>query len=319
MNFLKTYLLLLFLSSANTIHAQPEATIQNDSLKVTLHLPDTAKGYYRGSRFDWSGVISSLNYKGHEYFGVWFEKYSPTLHDAITGPVDAFAPVGYDSAKTGERFLIIGAGTLIKPDEPRYFFANNYVFSNYGQWKIKIKKNAATFIHSLYDGDFRYQYTKTVSLLSHQPILEINYELKNTSKKTIDTREYNHNFFTIDHEITSQDLVIRFPYTLNGEVDNQADFGRLEDHKIVFTRPFTNNDHIQFRNLTGYGNTAKDYDIIIENQKTKAGVQIQGDQPLAKQAFWSAIKTVCPEPFIRIYLKPGQTMNWKLRYRFYEK
>ena len=53
----------------------PRADISNGILKARLYLPDTKNGYYMATRFDWSGVISSLEYKGHNYFGQWFEKY----------------------------------------------------------------------------------------------------------------------------------------------------------------------------------------------------------------------------------------------------
>ncbi len=52
----------------------PEAGISNGSIDAKLYLPDADRGYYRGTRFDWSGVIPSLRYKGHEYFGQWFER-----------------------------------------------------------------------------------------------------------------------------------------------------------------------------------------------------------------------------------------------------
>ncbi len=47
----------------------PSAKITNGLITATLHLPDAQKGYYRGTRFDWSGVMPSLEYKGHQYFG----------------------------------------------------------------------------------------------------------------------------------------------------------------------------------------------------------------------------------------------------------
>src|SRR4051812_15019199 len=80
----------------------PEARIKNGLISARLYLPDTAKGYYRGSRFDWSGVMPELEYHGHSYFGQWFEKYGPTLHDAIMGPVEDYYPIGYEEAKVGE-------------------------------------------------------------------------------------------------------------------------------------------------------------------------------------------------------------------------
>jgi hypothetical protein len=51
----------------------PEATISNESIRARIYLPNNTNGYYRGSRFDWSGVIPELLYKGHSYFGKWFD------------------------------------------------------------------------------------------------------------------------------------------------------------------------------------------------------------------------------------------------------
>src|ERR1700750_2455362 len=86
----------------------PQAEITNGLIRAHLYLPDAEKGYYRATRFDWSGVINDLEYKGHHYYGQWYEKYSPTINDAIMGPVEAFDPIGYDEAKPGEGFIKIG-------------------------------------------------------------------------------------------------------------------------------------------------------------------------------------------------------------------
>ena len=116
-----TLLLLLVVSGAGTADA-PQSQISNGIITADLKLPDAKDGYYRGVRFDWSGVISDLTYKGHHYFGKWFERYEPTLHDAIMGPVDAYDPIGYDRAKPGEPFVKIGVGTVEKiADEPYAF------------------------------------------------------------------------------------------------------------------------------------------------------------------------------------------------------
>src|ERR1700733_12819430 len=68
----------------------PKAEISNGAVQAVLYLPDAQKGYYRASRFDWSGVVPCLAYKGHTYFGVGFEHYDPMLADAIAGPVEEF-------------------------------------------------------------------------------------------------------------------------------------------------------------------------------------------------------------------------------------
>src|SRR5690242_11375781 len=96
----------------------PEASISNGEIRARLLLPDPARGYYRGTRFDWSGAIASLQYKGHEYFGQWFEKYDPKTHDAIMGPVEEFRSddggLGYAAAKVGDTFVRIGVGVVRK-------------------------------------------------------------------------------------------------------------------------------------------------------------------------------------------------------------
>ena len=72
-----TTILLLALALGCAAADYPEARISNGVLKVKLLLPDAQNGYYRGTRFDWSGAMSSLQVKGHEYFGKWFERYDP--------------------------------------------------------------------------------------------------------------------------------------------------------------------------------------------------------------------------------------------------
>ena len=68
----------------------PKTILSNGDLKAVVFLPDATNGYYRGPRFDWSGVVACATYNGHTYFGEWFRKYDPLGNDAITGPVEEF-------------------------------------------------------------------------------------------------------------------------------------------------------------------------------------------------------------------------------------
>ena len=85
MRFLLLALVMLTQTASPKI---PQAEISNETVRATIYLPSAESGYYRGTRFDWSGVISSLKWRDHEYFGQWFEKYDPKIHDAIAGPVE---------------------------------------------------------------------------------------------------------------------------------------------------------------------------------------------------------------------------------------
>src|SRR3954452_12562148 len=119
----------------------PEADISNGILKAKLYLPDAEKGYYRATRFDWSGQIPSLEYKGHSYFGAWNQAlYDPKRHDAIMGPVEEFltdgAGLGYADAKAGGTFVKIGVGVIRKPDEAKFGQYKTYEIADPGKWVV---------------------------------------------------------------------------------------------------------------------------------------------------------------------------------------
>lgn len=309
--------LLLLLSGSTSPDPFPQAEITNGIIRARLYLPDNKEGYYRGSRFDWSGVMPELEFKGHTYFGSWFEKYDPYLHDAIMGPVEEFSAIGYDAAKVGENFLKIGVGMLIKPEESKYFFATPYKIANGGNWKVKKKSDQVTFLHKFVDKEYAYQYEKTVQLVKDKPELVLSHSLTNTGKQPIETNVYNHNFFVMDNQPIGPDYTVTFPFNPVDESGATLPLGRLQDNQILFHRELTGNDHLFYRSLLGFGTGAEDYDIKIENHKTGAAVRITCDQPLARLVFWSAPKTLCPEPYIHIKLNPGETFTWSIFYQFY--
>jgi hypothetical protein len=165
----------------------PQAEISNGPIRASLYLPDPERGYYRGTRFEWSGMIRSLQYQGHEYFGVWFERHDPKIHDAITGPVEEFrtndAGLGYDEAKTGGTFIRIGVGVVRKPDEPRYRTFNTYDIVNPGRWRVRTARDRVEFAHELSDpSGYGYVYRKVVRLVKNKPEMVIEHALKNTGR-----------------------------------------------------------------------------------------------------------------------------------------
>ncbi len=311
----------LFLSLwAIVVKAQPfpKASISNGVVKSTLLLPDSEVGYYRGSRFDWSGVISSLEWNGHQYFGQWFEKYRPTLHDAIMGPVEAFTPIGYDEAKVGEAFLVIGVGMVTKPEESKYSIVTEYPIVHGGKWKTKSKADHVDFTHRFKSSDYSYDYKKTVQLIQGKPEMVILHTLKNAGAKTIETSVYNHNFFVMDNTPIGPGYEVKFPYKISGVARENPDLVLVEDNHIVLVKDIAPKKYLYFVDIERHSNDINDYNFSIENHKTGAAVKITGDQPILKLPMWSAIKTICPEPYIKLNIPPGKTMSWTIRYEFYE-
>ena len=295
----------------------PEASLSNRLITAKLYLPDATHGYYRGSRFDWSGVIYDLEYNGHTFFGKWFDRYEPTLHDAIMGPVDSFNPVGYDDARIGEDFLRIGVGILEKPDEASYAFTTPYKILNHGDWKIRKRSSEVSFIHELNSSKYQYKYTKNVRLVKGKPELVLEHTLENKGSTAIETDVYNHNFFVIDNQPTGPDFVVKFPFAPKGESKGKSEKGAIDGKQIIYNDGIQKGEYFAISPLTGYGTTSADNDLRVENTKTQVGVRIIGDRPIVKFVYWSAAATLCPEPYVNIKVGPGETVRWSIRYEFY--
>ena len=316
---MRLVLLSLLLISQMAAPSFPQAEIASPRLRATLHLPDKTSGYYRGTRFDWSGAITSLTWNGHEYFGQWFETHDPLIHDAIHGPVEEFltgdSSLGYDEAKPGERFIRIGVGAVKKPEEAAYRRFATYEIVDPGEWTVDKGKDRITFTHTLRDTNgYAYVYRKVVRLDGDSLILE--HVLKNTGARRIPTQVYNHNFFTLDRQTTGAGIALGFAF------DPKAtrplnDMAEVRGREIAFVKTFEPKQSV-FTEIEGFGADAAAYDFKLEHRGTGAGVRIQGDKPIAKLYFWSATKTVCPEPYIDVSVDPGRESTWTIRYTFYE-
>ena len=300
----------------------PTAQISNGAITAKFYLPDATKGYYRGTRFDWSGQISSLKTAKHEYFGQWNAKYDPRLHDAIMGPVEEFrtngAGLGYDEAKPQDTFIRIGVGVVRKPDEMQYEVFKSYDIVDPGKWTVKRGAKQITFVHDLKDGKgYAYRYTKTVRLVGATNTMVIEHSLKNVGRKLIETSQYNHNFFVMDGAPTGPDSHVEFPFELQPVRAFQGGIAESKGKTIGYNSELKPGQSV-IAEFKGFGPTAADYDIKLENHKAGAGVRIRGDQPLSKVVYWSIRSTFCPEPYIDLKVAPGREIKWKYTYDFYD-
>jgi hypothetical protein len=307
--------LLMSLSSYAQI---PQTTISNGIIHAKIYLPDADSGYYRGTRFDWSGITPVIEYKGHSYCAQWFENYSPTLHHAVMGPAEAFSPLKYEKAKKGEHFITIGVGALLKENDTPYSPYQYYKISNAGKWKISVSNNEIEFIHTLNDTACSYEYLKKLVLVKGKPILELKHRLKNTGTQVIEADVYDHNFFFIDQQTTGPQSTILFPFNLVEKKEGQGlgEMVSIKDNQIAFNRAFSDKETAYTR-LEGYMENPKDYDIRIENRNTGAAVRITADQAMSKLIFWACFNIFCPEPYIHFKINPGETFSWNITYQFY--
>jgi hypothetical protein len=209
----------------------PSQVITNGQITARIYLPDAKAGFYRSTRFDWSGAIASLEYKGHHYYGNWFTKITD-IYDfgydgpnddvisaeftAMAGPAEEFGAIGYSDAKPGGVFVKPGIGVLRRADDTPYNHSKPYEIANGGTWDIKRSSDSIMFTQTLNEPaiDFGYVYTKVIRLTKAQPQMTIEHVLKNTGTKPIVTNVYDHNFMTLDQQPPGPDYDISFPFQL---------------------------------------------------------------------------------------------------------
>jgi hypothetical protein len=298
----------------------PQAEISNSMIRAKLYLPDAQQGYYRGTRFDWSGAVSSLEYKGHNYFGKWFDRYDPKTHDAITGPVEEFltkgAGLGYAEAKPGESFVKIGVGAVRKPDEPNFRQFGTYEITDNGKWTINKSPDSVEFTQALPDTQgYAYTYRKIVRLDKGAPRLVLEHNLKNTGRKVIESTVYEHNFYMIDGLPTGPDIVVKFPFDLRATRDMRG-LAEIRGNQLVYLKELEKGQTASTE-LEGFSSAVKDYDIRVENRKAGAGVRQTADRPITRINYWSIRTTACPEAYIDMHIEPGREFTWRIAYDFY--
>jgi len=229
--FFRVVTMLLFAAGVMVwAQSHPSHKITNGDITATVYLPDAKNGFYTTTRFDWSGAIASLKYKGHDYYGAWFSKVTD-IYDfgyegpnkdiisadftAMVGPVEEFGALGYADVPAGGLFVKPGIGVL-RRDEGTYNHSRTYAIANGGKWDVKTTGNSVEFTHTLSEPSIGsgYVYTKVVRLTPGKPQMTISHVMKNTGSKPINTNVYNHNFTTIDKQPVGPDVEVSVPWEM---------------------------------------------------------------------------------------------------------
>jgi hypothetical protein len=295
----------------------PEITIANKHLKVTIYLPDSEKGYYRATRFDWSGVIKRVEYQNHHYFGEWLPSHNPNDHENIIGPCEEFGmqePLAYKDAKPGETFIKIGIGHIERVEEPEYQFYRNYKIIKPGTWKVKKGSDWIEFTQKVEDKrGWGYLYVKKIQLVKNAPEFIIHHKLKNIGQKLIETNFYNHNFTLIDEHPIGTDYQLTFSF----DIQPRRDFGGVAEARgkdLIFLE---NIEKPIYSEIDGLKEIVEDNQFTIQNLKTGAGFFIRGDKIPSKINLWSAAKALCPEAFLEFKINAKEKAEWSGRYTFF--
>jgi hypothetical protein len=295
----------------------PMHTLKKGDLAVTIYLPDAEKGYYRGTRFDWSGLVGQATYKGHTFFGPWKSTHDPEYAedaDAIAEEFGIQEPPSFSEAKAGEPFIKIGVGILERPDDKPYNFMHPYKIVKAGDWEIKYLVAAVEFIQTL-EGprDWSYRYVKRLSLDTKRSGFTVQHELENKGKKTIETQHYCHNFVILDEQPVGPGYQLFFPFDV--EAKQAMDIVKIDKKLMEFSRELRDEEAL-FSELKGNRKSNEENHVVVKHTGKRIAVTIGGDAPLDHFNIFAVRRSVCPEPFVNVKLEPGKSMKWTTTYSF---
>lgn len=311
----------------------PQTEITNSSIRARIYLPDAQNGFYKGTRFDWSGVIGALEFDGHDYYPQWFQRTDPAVHDfiydgndivagpctAVTGPVEEFVKnLGFDEAAAGGTFIKIGVGVLRRPDAAAYDNYRLYPIADGGKWTVRPSSDSVDFRQELADPatGFGYDYRKTVSLAKDAPRLVIDHSIRNTGRRAIKSSVYNHNFLFIDRQPPGPGLTLTWPFEIAAQPAPDQRLAEIRGNAIHFVKTLSGKESV-YMGIHGFGAEAKDYDLRIEDRRSGAALRITGNRPLSRAALWAIRAPLSPEPFIDFSIEPGEEFTWRLVYDHY--
>jgi len=306
--------------------AAPTREIGNGLIRARIALIDGRHGFYRGTRFDQAGVVTSLKLGAREFYGPWFDAVAPQVLDyvydaqgklvagpdtAVSGPVEEFEPLDFTPAPKS-RFVKIGVGVLDQPDSAPYDHYRHYRIIDGGQRTSRVTPASIVFTQTLKNGGTSYVYEKTLALTQDKAELTISHALTNTGSKPIHTSVYDHNFL----RVVGRDNGIRiaFPFPVKPVEAPPADLMRVEDGTLTYLRAMRPQERLAMQ-IKDFGKFTPDYDFRLRDTD-EAGVHVTGDRRITEIHVFSLDTVQAIEPHIAVDVEPGKTMRWTYRYDF---
>lgn len=315
----KTILLLLicceFISNAQQKKESKMGYIlKNKNLEICIDMP---LQNYQFSRFDWTGKITAVKFKGvpvstqEKMNGNGVNIYGKGFYNEFGIEI----PIGFDEIKEGEYFPKIGVGSLRKEGEA-YGFSKAYEIQPANFNVIADINKLIVECESQIVNGYSYVLRKEIELLESSFV--VRYHLRNTGVKTITTNEYTHNFLAINKELMGSDYSLKFPFDLKPELFEATinPEGKVEVDMKQITFKDTPEEQFFYGDLTGNKMVDAHWELI--NTKSKIGISETGSFKTNKINLWGWKHVISPELFFDINLKAGKTTEWSRTYKLFE-
>lgn len=285
-------------------------TLHNERLTVELERPGSA---YTGSRFDWTGWVSSIVLDGTYRFAS-VESHDPGQGSGGYGLCNEFGieqAIGYADCPVGGQFPKLGVGLLTRQDEGDYNFFRPQPIEPFVMKAIQEADDRVRFEVEARDcRGYAARLNKTVSVTGNQ--LHIAYKLDNVGQHAIETDEYCHNFIDVNGEPVGPDYELTLPFDLQQVGELQPVF--TADGTKLSWREQPDRD-FYLRVDAGLGGEQQSWTLL--HKPSGLGVKETLHAQLYRFALWGRGFVVSPEMFVRIQLAPGESMTWSRVYEFF--
>lgn len=288
--------------------------LSNPNLEIRVDHP---LENYQNTRFDWTGKITDLYYRGIPLLGAErkAEKASDFPGRGCYNEFGIEQAVGYEELQPGGWFHKIGVGLLQKPDNP-YDFAYPYKMKPLS-FQVEERKESLTIkLDGPLVNGYAYRLEKAIRLKEHGFVID--YLLINTGSKKIVTDEYNHNFLRLGEAPIDEHYHLSFNFPLQpgirGEAvnpDGAIDFLKKGIQlKCIPKQPFF------YSFLNGDAKVPAQWTLV--NHSVRLGIRETGSFASSKVNLWGWRGAISPELFMPIRLPSGKSLRWQRDYGIFE-
>ncbi len=281
---------------------------------ISVHV-DSPEDHYQSSRFDWTGKIIRITYKGRDMTTTEFPDKGP--FNQGMGLYNEFGidqPIGFDEVKEGDWFHKIGVGLLQKAGSV-YDFQIPYNIRP-AQFDTSVNEDQISVICKSKYGGYSYVLEKEICL--EESGFRINYCLTNSGQKVIQTNEYVHNFMSIHAKPIGSPYLLSLPFktepSLFIETVNPENLVDISGNQVSFSgQPST---PFFFSNISGLQPVEAKWTLY--HKELKIGISETGNFKTNAVNLWGTGHVISPELFFQVDLNPGDTTRWSRAYCLFE-
>jgi hypothetical protein len=304
------------------IDEPPAVEVRRGAFRFIVLLPDAEKGFYRGVRFDHSGIVAFAQLGGRTFIG----RLEPGP-DRRPGPVYSLGTCQeYRVLRSGggrHRFyrsggLDLADGSAMRIGSRRLTGPRNRTPGDLLPWDVEILPNGVRFQQRFTDpAGWGYHLTKTVAILPDQPGFVISHAFENIGTRPIHRFVYSHNWLCIDGQPPDSRTVLTLGRDARRDAESRPQ-AVIEGKDVRFTDVLAGTDPPPFHITLPGSWTVRQNVFRLGRTDTGPACEVRGNWAPAFADVYADASAVCPEPHFELSAQPGQTVHWATTYRFFQ-